>query len=431
MKYLFLQQSIFDRPGFSRVNLWAWYIFVLLLPFSVAWPLGQPFIAGVFPLYVTPLLLLTDLGVITVILSSMLVWHRHSYPASDRFLPALLSLVVLALITLPFAVVPGLAVYTSIRWALAVLTYVLFVRHRIVYERVIWVLLIGMSLHTLVGIGQWLLGGPIGLPGEFAVSPNHPAAPLITTSSGAVSFRASGLTFNPNVLGGFLAVTILLSLPLLRYSTGRLIWWFLWIGVALSFSRSTWLTLLFTFPSATIWIIRQYPVLRRPIVHAVFGLGGILLICGVVLVEPLTVRMQPLESAVERGSLVGRTELVQVAIGSIAARPITGVGAGNFPAAVILTGTRVPPDHAHNVPLQMAAEIGVLGGGIWLWIWLSTGTRLWQYRHRATPWAIASGHAWFAIGIISLFDGYFWALDAGRLLTILTLALLTQTLEQQ
>jgi O-antigen ligase len=190
------------------------------------------------------------------------------------------------------------------------------------------------------------------------------------------------------------------------------------------------LALLFTFPSATIWIIWQHPALRRPISYAVLGLGGILLICGVVLVEPLAVRMQPLESAVERGSLVGRAELVQVAIGSIAARPISGVGAGNFPTAVILTGTGLPPDHAHNVPLQMATEVGVLGGSIWLWMWLSTGTRLWHYRHRVSPWAIASGHAWFAIGIISLFDGYFWALDAGRLLSILTLALLTQTLEE-
>jgi O-antigen ligase len=104
------------------------------------------------------------------------------------------------------------------------------------------------------------------------------------------------------------------------------------------------------------------------------------------------------------------------------------VGAANFPLLVAADGQEAISSHAHNVVLQIAAEIGVLGGAIWLWLWLTPALWLWRRRYQLTPWATVAGHAWLAIGVINLFDAYFWVLDAGRLMSMLVLALLGQAM---
>jgi hypothetical protein len=87
------------------------------------------------------------------------------------------------------------------------------------------------------------------------------------------------------------------------------------------------------------------------------------------------------------------------------------------------SGTPVPPQYVHNVPLLLGAEIGVAGAIAWLWLWLAP---IWLFRRRlaAAPWVAALLAAWLALGIIGLFDSYPWGLNAGLMLYALLLGLL-------
>ena len=88
-------------------------------------------------------------------------------------------------------------------------------------------------------------------------------------------------------------------------------------------------------------------------------------------------------------------------------------------------GTPVPPQYVHNVPLLLAAEVGAVSAGLWLWLWLAP-IRLLGGRLATAPWAMALLAAWLALGMIGLLDSYPWGLNAGQLLTALLLGLLVR-----
>ena len=66
------------------------------------------------------------------------------------------------------------------------------------------------ATQALIGIAQVLLQGPLGLPGELALEPTHSGAAIIAVPQ-RPWLRAYGMTFHPNVLGGFLAVGLVLG----------------------------------------------------------------------------------------------------------------------------------------------------------------------------------------------------------------------------
>lgn len=404
------------------------YLFLIMLPVTALWPVTLAPLPGpstgdtAATLYIAP----TGVGVAALIAGGLLS-RRTLQLAAARFLAPLVALVALGLLTAPLALMPQLALYAALHWAIGVGVYLVLTQSEVPPERALAVLLASMAAQALLGVGQLLLGRPLGLPGEQPFGVGHPLAPLVTAGD-SVWLRAYGLTTNPNVLGGFLAVAILLALPLLRRPWARGAWWLLWVGLIATFSRSAWLALLLTAPPAMAWLAHRQPEQRAALRSAAIGLGGILLLGALLLATPLRARLQPLDSPVERGSLSSRGYSAQLALGAIAARPFVGVGAANFPLLVGADNQEDIRSYAHNVVLQVAAEIGVLGGAIWLWIWLTPALWLWRRRHQLTPWATAAGTAWLAMGVINLFDAYFWVLDAGRLMSMLVLALLSQAM---
>jgi O-antigen ligase len=137
----------------------------------------------------------------------------------------------------------------------------------------------------------------------------------------------------------------------------------------------------------------------------------------------LATRLRPMATASEHRSIVERGALQRAALGIIQSHPLTGVGAGNTPLAMLRADIPYPPQPVHNVPLLLAAELGVVGGGLWLWLSLAPGIALMPYLRRADPRAVASVGAWLALCLIGLWDSYPWALNAGRLLSASVLGL--------
>lgn len=119
-----------------------------------------------------------------------------------------------------------------------------------------------------------------------------------------------------------------------------------------------------------------------------------------------------------------RDQVVSIAISVINERPWFGVGAGN--------SVRVMPYNfspTHQVPLLLVSEIGILGGGLWLSLWLMMCLYLYRVWSRKNSWAVVMVCAWLALAVIGLFDYYPWGLNTGRLLTVMVSGLIGSLVE--
>ncbi len=432
---------------------WASYLLLLLMPFSFFWPILAPVIPGIFIPYVTPGLYLADMA-IALTLIALLVNRRRLEPGPLEIIVPLAGLSLLALLTAPWALSPQLALYSVTRWIIAIVVYLCFAQRIVPLERIITVFIAGLCLQTIVGLAQVSTHGPLGLPAELAF-PN--SADLAWT------FRAFGFTFHPNVLGGYLAAGLLLAVPQLGRKLVLAGWWLMWLGLLATFSRSAWLAVAMTMPLVTFWYFRRHPSMRRSLIIALLGLLVVLIAAGFVWREQMTVRLQPmlrqaqiaLESIAPTGaeppvvdpavpdtsldralsssndSISERFTQVEIAFLAIKGAPLQGTGAGNFPVFMDRLVLSITPNYAHNVPLLLAAEIGIFGAGLWLTLCLALAWWLIRQWPQAGGWVIASLCAGLAITVIALFDFYPWGLNSGRLLTAMVLGFIARTISDQ
>jgi O-antigen ligase len=404
------------------------YFLVLLMPLSWYWEIGQPLHNDILAIYVTPVLYVTDLAALPALLFGLLLALKKTKTSNTLLLRntkhihmPLIGIVVLGVLSIPLAFSPPLALYSAIRWVLALCLYLIFQSKHINSKKTIQVFLVGLVLQALVGLGQFLTRGPLGIPTEMALEIGTPDVSTVAFL-GARTLRAYGLTFNPNVLGGFMAAGVLLCMPYLKELKWRIIWGILWLGLLLTFSRSAALSVLFTVPFILYWTYQSRTELRRPILIT----SATLLVAGLILSPVWIPSMRSrLKKPLESIQIVTRIEMVEIAVQRIAERPALGVGAGNFPLAMIGRNKLSALQFVHNVPLLLAAEVGVLGGAAWVWLWIMPVVlALKNGYHVARPTLGAVLMAAFAIGIIALWDSYPWSLESGRLLSIMLFGLL-------
>jgi hypothetical protein len=119
--------------------------------------------------------------------------------------------------------------------------------------------------------------------------------------------------------------------------------------------------------------------------------------------------------------LHGRENTWQAAIETFADRPIQGTGADAFLAGSARHQDGETVVFAHNLPLELAAELGIAGAALALALYAATARTLWRARH--TEAARLLGPAAAAFLIASLVDwpwhlagsGAVWAMAAGAL----------------
>lgn len=417
---------------------WGLYMLLLILPLTVfrPWPGAAPAAPGVLSLYVTPGLYLSDLVLLPLLLFLPFLTLRRQSWGYAGFTWPLVAITFLGLVTMPLALDPALAFYTTCRWALALGLYLLlcrgeaFLLGEAAMPTLVILLLVGLGVQAAVGVGQVIWQRPLGLPGELALAPDQPGAAIVTVGA-ARWLRAYGLTSHPNVLGGFLGVGLVLGLPLLADRRLRLLWWLLCLGWLLTFSRSAWLATALALCLAGAWLVRYRPALRRSLALSLAGAACITALLLPLLSGQVVNRLDPQSTDSERRSISQRIELQAIALGAIAARPLTGIGAGNFPLAVVAYPQAGPPQPVHNIPLLAAAEIGVLGGALWLCLPLAAGALLVRRWSRLGSCSVVLVTAWLALALIGLVDFYPWGLEAGHLLSICLLGLASFSLERQ
>lgn len=237
--------------------------------------------------------------------------------------------------------------------------------------------------------------------------------------------RAYGSLPHPNILGGYLAMALVILLGIRCQGSGiRIEKWFvalgapfMVIGLILSFSRSAWLAFLLACLSFALFR-KKFGSWKLEIGNLFYLLPFTFFILLLAL-WPLTQTRLLGEGRLERFSIEERTGKIGEAVEIIKKHPWVGVGLGNYTLAVhdelesARPGTAYQP--VHNVFLLALAELGILGLAAlgFLEVFL---LKWWRFFKKPEALAIMA-----ALLILMFFDHFLWSLPFGLWLSGLAL----------
>lgn len=234
---------------------------------------------------------------------------------------------------------------------------------------------------------------------------------LLVNISGATVLRASAFFPDPHMFSFYVGMAAPAALMLYLASPARpKLWLALFVALLsadlLSFSRGGYAGLLlsgvmFLFISGVLrsWSMRKTLVTFGLIALLSIGIG----------VTPFGERLVSSFSG-EDGSNRERLRLWQEAAGHIGERPLFGTGLGNYPLLVKPSASYREPIYAHNLYLDIALELGLVGLGLFLALVGLVLKRAWRAWKRADVLGIIVilsltvflGHALFETPLFSV-----------------------------
>lgn len=416
----------------------AWLLLLFLLPFARHWLILNRPVEGVYYEQTAFVFYLSDAALLILLLTE--AWSRTMRPQADLpptsgrihflVLIPLLLLTLLAWLSVSWAQDKALALYLSVRLAGLFLLVLVLVRLR---PRTNWlsgVLAFTLFFQAVIALLQFLLQNDLGWQAWGEVELGVPGLASVVRVGVDQYIRGYGLTPHPNILGGVLVALLLILVTqfLAAQGRGRVFWLIILgigaVGLLVTFSRSAWLGGVVGGGFLLLWLLLT-PTWRQkygrlvgwPIALAVF----VLIIFVAMRPELFLARLRPSTSYTESRSLDERAGLALLARELVITFPLTGVGVGGFTPAIAnqaeqMTGVR--PQPAHNIPLLVTTELGLLGGLFWLWLMVTPvlGMLIAWREHRLTLLGLGLTAALIALAVIDLFDFYSWGWAQGRLL---------------
>ena len=396
-------------------------LFLFCLPFTIFYPIGPAWFSDIYPLYVTPGFYIQDvLSFVLLILFLLQVQKRKPNFRKLISIESVLFLLILLteVISINHALSVPLAIYTTVRWVITLLTGFLLFFLIEVKSLILKFFTLSLIPHLAAGIIQILIHGPIGLPFELALPSTNPSAAILYWHNFQF-YRPYGFTFHPNVFGGLMAVGILFSTQFEEKGWKKLFIPLFILGLLLSFSRSAWLALFFTSMPIFIWRIKSQKSRYLATKTNVLILISFIVVIG--LLSPLIFnRLLFQNSWSELSGILSRGQLIKIALSAIQHNPFSGIGAGNFPVYMKQFATFDLPHYVHNIPLLLASECGVVSGLLWIILWL-TPLFQWSLKTHLIKNRYPLIATWLAIGLIGLLDNYPVTLDNFRVISILVL----------
>lgn len=298
-------------------------------------------------------------------------------------------------------------------------------------KKIFFLLGVGIVGQSLLAIAQFLkqgsLGGAFYLLGERTFTA---ATPGIANASinGELILRPYGTFSHPNVMAGFLLISmicLLFSLSWARTRAEKGLW-----AIFLLFGSSA-LLLSMSRLAVTLWVVLLTVVFVQQIkkgysrLFAALVLGGCF--CFVLFVTPFGSRL--LQTSFTEEAVVQRTELIRTSSALFLQQPVIGVGLGQF---IPMLATVQKPlsfglyhQPVHNIFLLVLVETGIIGLGFFIWFLVKTYKELFgklEIKSERLPYRIFM-IALSGILILGLFDHYPLTLQQGQLFFSLILGL--------
>lgn len=304
----------------------------------------------------TPLRVI-DIAALVVVFAAAarVVWHPRSVNDLSPWLLPALGLVLAAVLSIPRAHQLGLAAGQSASLAFGV----------------------GIAVAAGLLVRGWasawrLVSALLGVAAGIALHALSTVESMGTAFGGSVvTGRIEGIFAEPNELASFTAAMCMLGLG--AALAARAVWaraaLLVAVGVfgtalLMSLSRGGWVGGLLGLVALVVLL----PASARRAWPAVLPVIGLVLVLG--LVEADTTQVEVIQRrastllAGERSPYDNRGAIWQEGLRQFTERPLTGQGAANFPVASetrVSEARTVRAVHAHNVPLTVAAEVGLAG----------------------------------------------------------------------
>ncbi|MBI5222552.1 MAG: O-antigen ligase family protein [Candidatus Magasanikbacteria bacterium] len=375
--------------------------FLFLLPWQTIWIYREVFVNGVkmeyatLGFYATEVLLWVAAGVFII-----WFWRKRKLEignlklkfrlTKDRvFVIACLSLITYHLSSVIWSPDKSLALQQSLHVTEAFLLFFMFMCGPLRFGKAVKWLALGAILPSLLGIWQFFSQSAfaskwLGLAEHIA---SNPGASVVVGNEAGRWLRAYGTFSHPNVLGGYVAVVLVLVLlqtadcglqnkRFLFYSliTNYLL---LMTAVFFSFSRSAWIAISVAVAGFVFLLYRAGERLRA---FYLFSGGLLLFVVFVSLFSFMVKERLPADfqfnfsSSSEIRSIEERQAGYGEAWQIFRAHPWLGVGAGNYTLALYQLNPNRPGweyQPAHNVGLLFLAEMGVVGAALLLFVIIS------------------------------------------------------------
>ena len=324
-----------------------------------------------------------------------------------------------------------LSLYHTLRLAVLFLFYLYAVNEARSQELVVLAVAVQAIIQSLIALAQFFLQRSIGLKsfGEHELDPAVGGVSIVSTGATRV-LRSYGLTEHPNILGGCLALGLIIFLAAYLYGRSNtrqgiaLVMMLSIPALFVTFSRSAWLAffggaiLLFGAVvhardrnklRAFLWLAITCALAVAPLVWKYSNYVG----------ERFNVGNSFIKNPYENRSIFERLLLDEMGIQIFLDKPLTGIGLGAsalgihqyFPDFI---GSFVPP---HFVLLAVAMELGFAGLACYLCLtflpWIVLVRK--KFKLRVRPTLLAASVLMIALTLIGFLDIYPWLLPPGRL----------------
>lgn len=405
-------------------------IVIILIPFRYRILLKSRPVGNIYGDYTDFILFGHDIALLIL----LAFWTLAKFLRKERFSrgPFVLTIPLVAftiwIAIFAFASIdPSLSYYHSLRAVLLLGLYFYLVDNTISLESLFPWIGVQIVIQAVPGLFQLYYQRDLGLQtlGEYRLRPEWAGVSIIF-NKGDRWLRAYGFSDHPNILGGSLAIGVLILVGWYLLGSVKQSSWLVvvvLIGSATlfaTFSRSAWLA--FLLGVAVLIFFTNRSQMGKRLVPLMIAL-----ILGIV---PLVISYEELFQT--RLQIFGQAEISPTEIQSIGERvflnqasqdiflnnPILGVGFGSLPQALRLEHPVIQTYYqpAHFVWLTAAAETGLIGSTFYmLAVLLPLIVFSFNRRLHKLPAIITVTVGLLTISVIGLFDYYPWLLTTGRL----------------
>jgi O-antigen ligase len=433
-----------------RVERILFYLLILLIPTQFGkhfWP-DFTIVSGIRIDYLSPIIYLTDILLFVLFGFVISRWIRTETKSKRKSQNLKLQFknqkflligglgMLLFFCNIIFSSRPLLSIYGTVKLTEFVFLGVYVaktIKYQTQLQRIALVLAISSLFESFLAIAQYLhqgsLNGIFYFLGERTFTGMTPGIANVSIE-GVLVLRPYGTFSHPNVLAGYLLISMIIIWSFFASKMNR---WFKILSISSLLLSSIALLLTFSRISILLWILLLLVVLWQVLSRSFNSLYAKFAFISLAFLVLFSIGATPLgqevftrftQSSFSDESVTERTELLSTAFTMIRQHPIFGVGLYNFiPAMAPLQkplplGLYLQP--VHNIFVLVAAETGLVGLGLFMWLLIATIQRI-------TSSELRIKSAYYVLILIILltgtFDHYWLTLQQGQLLFALVLGM--------